>query len=87
MHAVQDIKEKIGTLRARLNSLHELQDGLEGFNDGVRTIMGKEDGAAERFSGIRGLIADMIETTARYELAVEAALDRRLQAIIVDEHR
>ncbi len=85
--AVQDVKEKISTLRARLNSLHELQDGLEGFNDGVRTIMSKENEAAGGFSGIRGLIADMIETTARYELAVEAALDQRLQAIIVDEPR
>jgi chromosome segregation protein len=82
--AVQDVKDKISTLRARLNSLHELQDGLEGFSDGVRTIMNKEDGADGGFSGIRGLIADMISTTARYELAVEAALDRRLQAIIVD---
>lgn len=83
--AVQDIRDKIGTLRARLDSLRELQDGLEGFNDGVRTIMGKEDGTEGAFSGIRGLIADMIGTTARYELAVEAALDRRLQAIIVDQ--
>ena len=50
-------------------------------------LWAKRTGPAARFSGIRGLIADMVETTARYELAVEAALDRRLQAIIVDEPR
>jgi len=83
--AVQEVKDKISTLTARLNSLRELQGDLEGFSDGVRSIMGKEEGAEKEFNGICGLIADMIQTTARYEHAVEAALDRRLQAIIVDK--
>ncbi len=83
--ALNAVREQIGTLRARLQSLNELQENLEGFSDGVRALlMAGEDQAAHAVPGIRGLIADMIETTSRYELAVEAALDRRLQAIIIE---
>jgi chromosome segregation protein len=66
---------------SRLESLRELQKNYEGYDRGVKAVMlSKERGELD---GIYGLIGDMIETDERFEAALEAALDRRLQCILV----
>jgi len=71
---------------SRLRSLLELEQKLEGYQKGVRTVMSaqKEASAENRFGRIHGLVADMIETDPQYELAVEAVLGDRLQYVVVD---
>ncbi|MBI5874937.1 MAG: hypothetical protein HZB81_03680, partial [Deltaproteobacteria bacterium] len=59
-------------------------ENLEGFKDGVRAIM--LDKREEQPARIHGLVADVIETSARYEKAVEAVLGERLQYVIVESH-
>lgn len=81
-----DIKDRIGTVRAHLNSLQELQKNFEGFDEGVRTIMNKDSDRIHEFNGIIGLFADAIETSPQYERAVEAVLDKKIQSIIVKTH-
>ena len=41
--ALQELKERAGMVRSRLVSLQELQRNLEGFDEGVRTIMSSRD--------------------------------------------
>ena len=81
--ALHDLKEKTGVARSRLISLKDLQKNLEGFDEGVRTIMNKHGQHPADSSGIVGLLADIIETVPEYETAVESALGRKLQSIIV----
>lgn len=82
--SLNDLKDRLGTVRARLNSLQDLQKNLEGFDEGVRTIMNIAKDGTNDVNGIVGLFADIIETSPQYEPAVEAALDRKLQSIIVE---
>jgi chromosome segregation protein len=71
---------------SRLRSLLELEQRLEGYQKGVRTVMSarKEAATGERLGTIHGLVADMIETEPRYESAIEAVLGDRLQYVVVD---
>jgi chromosome segregation protein len=66
--------------RSRLFSLREIERRYEGFQRGVRAIMG---GDAPR-QGVRGLVAEMLSSPAEYEVALEAVLGERLGNVIVD---
>ncbi|MEA3403979.1 MAG: chromosome segregation protein SMC [Armatimonadota bacterium] len=65
----------------RLSLLEELDRSHEGFEDAVRHIL--EAAEREELSGVRGVVGDLLEVSAKYELAIEAALGERLQWIVV----
>jgi len=78
---LKKMEELLHRERSRLESLRELEKNYEGYDRGVKAIMSsKERGELD---GIYGLIGDMIETDQRFEVALEAALDRGLQHIVV----
>ncbi len=79
-------KNRLAGQRARLRSLLELEQSLEGYQKGVRTVMSarKEASSVENLGTIHGLVADMIETEPKYEVAIEAVLGDRLQYVVVD---
>jgi len=81
--AVSELFAQCSSLGARLQSLQELQKNLEGYNAGVRTVMSEAE-RSENLPGIICLIADVLETSSQYESAVEAALDKRLQAVVIE---
>ncbi len=82
---LQDSRNKLVGKRSRLHSLLELEQSLEGYQKGVRTVMAarKEASAEARLGTIHGLVADMIETEPQYEVAIEAVLGDRLQYVVV----
>jgi chromosome segregation protein len=78
---MKKVEERLHREGSRLESLSELQKNYEGYGRGVKAVMvSKEKGELD---GIHGLIGDMIEADERFEVALEAALDRRLQCILV----
>jgi chromosome segregation protein len=79
---LKKMEEMFHRERSRLESLRELEKNYEGCDRGVKEIM-LSKGRGE-LDGIYGLIGDMIETEKRFEAALEAALDRRLQHIVVE---
>jgi chromosome segregation protein len=83
---LNETKNKLAAQKSRLRSLIELEQSLEGYQKGVRTVMSakKETSANERLGTIYGLVADMIETEPQYEVAIEAVLGDRLQYVVVD---
>ena len=85
--ALHALKEKTGVARSRLISLTELQKNLEGFDEGVRAIINQHGQPPADKNGVVGLLADIIETVPEYETAVESALGRKLQSIIVKDYQ
>ena len=65
---------------SRLEALKDLTERYEGYGGSVRRIMEKKEDNA----GIIGVVADIIQTERKYELAVETALGRKIQNIVVD---
>ncbi len=84
--ALNETKNRLAGQNSRLRSLIELEQSLEGYQKGVRTVMSarKEASASERLGTIHGIVADMIETDPQYEVAIEAVLGDRLQYVVVD---
>src|SRR3990172_1655347 len=82
---IRAAKDKLSAQGSRLRSLLELEQSLEGYQKGVQAVMSarKDGGATERLGTILGLVADMIETDPKYELAIEAVLGDRLQYVVV----
>jgi chromosome segregation protein len=86
---LNESKNRLAGQSSRLHSLLELEQSLEGYQKGVRTVMSarKEAAADEHIGTIHGLVADMIETEPQYEVAIEAVLGDRLQYVVVDSQR
>ncbi|MBT5551089.1 MAG: chromosome segregation protein SMC [Nitrospina sp.] len=67
-----------------LGSLEKLRNQFEGFHDGIKSLMGTENG--ERIPGIREVLVDVLQTPAEYEVAIETALGEKLQSVIVNSY-
>ncbi len=73
-----NLREELSRFRSRLESLQELERNLEGYGGGVRSLM-KNSLFRDRFSG---LVADLLDVPDGLEIAVEAVLGDRLQALV-----
>jgi len=71
-------REELSRQRSRLESLEQLERNLDGYGRGVRTLLAD----ATQRGRVRGLLADTLDVPAEYEVAVEAVLGERLQALL-----
>jgi len=73
------IKEDSSVKSSRLASLKEFQEAYKWCNEGVKTIIEKQE-HSDKFYGV---IADHISVPREYEAAVEAVLGEKLQYVVV----
>lgn len=69
---------RLGECRSRLQSLEQLERNLEGCGAGVKLLLQNVSLRDRMF----GMVADLLDVPADYELAVEAVLGERLQALV-----
>ena len=86
--ALEALREQLHRRRSRLASLGEIQERYESFQKGVRAIMQerREQEARGEVSGIRALVADILQPPSDLETAVESVLGERLGNVVVDSH-
>ena len=70
---------------SRKKALEDLKSSYEGFLSGVKAIMMKKKDEPDSWSGIVGVLPDIIKVKPGYEIAAEAALGSRIQNIIVEK--
>ena len=70
---------------SRKKALEDLKSSYEGFLSGVKAIMMKKKDEPESWSGIVGVLPDILKVKPGYEIAAEAALGARIQNIIVEK--
>lgn len=68
--------------RSRLDSLTQIANRLEGYSDGVRTLMSEE---APPVAGILDIVTHVLNVHSDWEQAIESALGDRLQYLVVQE--
>lgn len=73
------LREDASVKSARLVSLREFQESSKWSNEGVKTIIEKQE-HRDKFYGV---IADHISVPREYEAAVEAVLGEKLQYVVV----
>jgi len=84
---IREIEQGKNASSSRLQSLQELQEAYEGYDAGVKALLGKttkKKDAGLNLEGIRHVIAEIIKTEAQYELAIEASLGSNIQDIVTD---
>ena len=76
---------KQAELRARLETLEELEQGYDHYSQGVRSIMAGMSGlsSGDNEGGIYGVVAQMVDVPQEYERAVAAVLRDKLEYIMV----
>ncbi len=75
--------ERLAELRGLQTTLSALEEEMEGFSEGVRTVL-REYAAATPGAGVVGTVADRLEVPPAYEKAVLALLGEKLQNVIVE---
>ncbi len=88
IHQGRESLEKISLDRSALQSRHEflkdLNDRHEGFQGGVKALLTEKQNGSTAVTGMIGVLADLLKAETGYELAVEAALESYLQAVVFD---
>lgn len=88
---VADFKDKHNEVSSRLYGLENLQSNFEGFEEGVKNVMLWQRKRQEMTAdgGVQEVVefqpvAEVVEVSEEYELAMEAALGQRFQLLLSD---
>ncbi len=72
----EEIRLSMGQMAARKKTIEEMENNYEGYNYAVKFVM------KNNFEGVYGVVGDLIEVPAGYEIAIETALGASLQNIV-----
>ncbi len=75
-----DARHQRAALGSRLHLLDEMHQAREGLGDAVKSVLD----LPEQFPGVRGLLADTIDTDRKHAHLVEAALGANLELLMVE---
>ncbi|NLN06294.1 MAG: chromosome segregation protein SMC [Firmicutes bacterium] len=78
---LQEAQEKLSGLQNRLSVLQELDTAMDGYYQGVKTVLAAGE---KTLPGIYGTVADVITVPPRYVTALEAALGPALQHLVAE---
>ncbi len=67
--------------QSRLEALSNMTERYEGYGGAVKSVMEQKG----REKGIVGVVADILKTDAKYELAIETALGANIQNIVTQD--
>lgn len=81
------LEETLRQDRSRYHSLKELQENYEGYEKGVRSLLLRKKEEEEKWKGMLGAVADILEPDPKYDIPLEAVLGQRLQYLIVEEEK
>lgn len=79
--ALAKLREDYQRESSRFETLRAITERYEGYGGSIRRVMEQKD----RVPGILGVVADLIQTSKKYELAVETALGGSIQNIVTSD--
>lgn len=68
---------------SRLETLKNMAERYDGFGGSIKRVMQEKRDSGE--SGVIGVVADVMEVSGRYELAIETALGGSIQNIVTED--
>jgi len=83
---LQTLRDDVARKRSELSTILKLRKNLEGYRDGVRAVLARNDNDGEKLAGIMGTVSEIVETEPEYETALSAVLGERLQYVVVRSH-
>ena len=80
-------KETRSALNSELSILADMEKRCEGLKAGVKSILQNRSIESGRYDYIEGMLAEMVSTDIEYAIAVEAALEGKTDALIVNDSK
>ncbi len=77
---LSDLRHERAAAESRRHLLEEMHEAREGLGEAVKLVLDQPD----QFPGVRGLLADEIDTKRTHGPLIEAALGENLQLLVVD---
>ena len=77
-------KESRSALNSELAVLTDMETRREGLNNAIKSILQKRSTQDNRFDYVEGILADVIATDVEHSNAVEAALENRTDALVIN---
>ncbi len=77
-------KETRSALNSELTILTDMEKRCEGLKAGVKSLLQSRSVENDRYDYIEGMLAEMISTDIEYANAVEAALEGRTDALVIN---
>jgi chromosome segregation protein len=75
---------ELTSLQSRMELLEDLEEKHEGLDAGTRYVLEHSRREGSELRGIRGMVADLMETELPHALAIEAALGNAVQHIVAE---
>ncbi|MEX2462174.1 MAG: chromosome segregation protein SMC [Paenibacillaceae bacterium] len=76
-------EQKLDALVSRSDTMREMQNDYDGFQQGVKEVLKAKDRRPEGLKGIHGAVAELVKVPVEVELAIETTLGGALQNIVV----
>jgi len=81
--AVSSLDREVAAAKSRIELLRSLETRREGVGEGAKKLCDEAKKGASELSGVRGILAEMIETDAADAAVVETALGSFASAVVV----
>lgn len=75
-----ELQREYHVSESRLETVKNLTERYDGYGNSIKKVMEQKS----RLQGIHGVIADLIKTEKRYEIAIETALGGSIQNIVTE---
>ncbi|GHV39342.1 chromosome partition protein Smc [Clostridia bacterium] len=75
----------LGDITARLKFLKELESKYEGYYNSVKAVLAAKERNPAKFSGVLGVVGNLITVPQRYETAIETALGGAIDDIVTND--
>jgi chromosome segregation protein len=80
--SLADVEQRLARIDSRRAMLAEMVESRAGLGEAVRAVLARRD-AGEGFASVVGVLADLIDAPGEHAGAIEAALGRQLQSLVV----
>ncbi len=84
---VQSTDIERNRIKSKYTEIKKLDDNFEWYKDGVKSILKQMAEDESGHTGIKGVIADVVNPETGFETATEAALGESLQYILIDNQQ
>lgn len=83
---IKEIDKRLSTEKSKFDSLEEIFQKKEGYQEGVRHLLVASKENQEEIIGLQGIMAEIISVPQEFETAIEAVLEENIQCLLVDTH-
>ncbi len=78
---IHNTNEELSATKSKMEALRNITERYDGYGNSIRRVMEQKS----NYSGIIGVVADILEVDKEYEVAIETALGGSIQNIVTED--